>query len=455
LSSILFLFSAGDYEYLPFLAKNLSVWAEYHTKEIFMKKRPVLLAMLVMILAFGLMVTACPEPDPDPHTHSYSATWSKNATQHWHECSCGDKADVANHTGDPCTVCGYDSTHVHSYSATWFSNATQHWRECSCGDKTNVANHTGNPCTVCGYSSGDDGAAYLGNTLELSGQVYLLRYTDTGVSYENFNGNRMLPDYYGGSDEVIEVITSGNLDYSVGIPDELEAFYDYYEEEDYTYNAGWSRFFDEYYDNVAANNASVRGLVLDIYYSGFNYDTDYSYWYWSLRKENETASVSGNSSSGTTEWVRYVYVNNDVTVSGTGTTKTAAYTDTWENGTTDNAAFTYTYISKNLNLALKAGWNAIYFKSEWVGTFTGTFGSYTNCSFTHTLTMSLKNPSLRWVLSGWGYDDYDEGDDSSAPPDPDNNYPEPLNRSSMLNAPEKGKLGLGGFEQRAKQAAVK
>jgi hypothetical protein len=32
------------------------------------------------------------------HTHSYSATWSYNATQHWHECSCGDKTGVANHS---------------------------------------------------------------------------------------------------------------------------------------------------------------------------------------------------------------------------------------------------------------------------------------------------------------------------------------------------------------------
>jgi hypothetical protein len=43
------------------------------------------------------------------HIHDYSAAWSKNATQHWHECSCGDKADVGNHTGNPCSVCGYAS----------------------------------------------------------------------------------------------------------------------------------------------------------------------------------------------------------------------------------------------------------------------------------------------------------------------------------------------------------
>ena len=49
-----------------------------------------------------------------PHTHTYSATWSFDATQHWHECTAGDGAkdsdSIANHTGNPCTVCGYDSS---------------------------------------------------------------------------------------------------------------------------------------------------------------------------------------------------------------------------------------------------------------------------------------------------------------------------------------------------------
>jgi len=45
------------------------------------------------------------------------------------------------------------SGHSHSYSDTWSKDATQHWKECSCGDKTQIANHSGNPC-VCGYTSG-------------------------------------------------------------------------------------------------------------------------------------------------------------------------------------------------------------------------------------------------------------------------------------------------------------
>ena len=32
------------------------------------------------------------------HTHSYGSEWKNDATNHWHECSCGDKDDVAAHT---------------------------------------------------------------------------------------------------------------------------------------------------------------------------------------------------------------------------------------------------------------------------------------------------------------------------------------------------------------------
>ena len=48
-----------------------------------------------------------------------------------------------------CTVCGYKQTetipvieHEHSYSEEWNSDENNHWQECSCGEKLNVANHT-------------------------------------------------------------------------------------------------------------------------------------------------------------------------------------------------------------------------------------------------------------------------------------------------------------------------
>ena len=127
------------------------------------------------------------------HTHSYGTDWKNNETSHWHECTCGDKADVAEHsfgewtvtkeasTTEPgskthsCSVCGFEETleipvliHTHSYGTDWKNNETSHWHECTCGDKTDVAEHSfrwvidrtatatqkgskHEECTVCGY----------------------------------------------------------------------------------------------------------------------------------------------------------------------------------------------------------------------------------------------------------------------------------------------------------------
>ena len=35
---------------------------------------------------------------PPSHTHSYGTDWKYDDTNHWHECDCGDKADVAAHS---------------------------------------------------------------------------------------------------------------------------------------------------------------------------------------------------------------------------------------------------------------------------------------------------------------------------------------------------------------------
>ena len=124
------------------------------------------------------------------HTHTYNTTWSTDETNHWHECTCGDKKDLAahvdankdhncdvcgkkmsDHTGGTatckdkatCTICGqkYGDLAAHNYKTTWSTDSAKHWHECSvCGDKKDVAAHTpGAPatettpqtCTICGY----------------------------------------------------------------------------------------------------------------------------------------------------------------------------------------------------------------------------------------------------------------------------------------------------------------
>ena len=124
------------------------------------------------------------------HTHTYNTTWSTDETNHWHECTCGDKKDLAahvdankdhncdvcgkkmsDHTGGTatckdkatCTICGqkYGDLAAHNYKTEWSTDSAKHWHECSvCGDKKDVAAHTpGAPatettpqtCTICGY----------------------------------------------------------------------------------------------------------------------------------------------------------------------------------------------------------------------------------------------------------------------------------------------------------------
>ena len=129
------------------------------------------------------------------HTHSYGTEWKYDDTDHWHECECGDKANIAAHSASEwivdtaatenadgakhkeCTVCkkvletapipATGSTHTHSYGTEWKYDGTNHWHECECGDKVDTTAHsfqwaidkaatkeaTGikhEECTVCG-----------------------------------------------------------------------------------------------------------------------------------------------------------------------------------------------------------------------------------------------------------------------------------------------------------------
>ncbi len=132
---------------------------------------------------------------PPSHTHSYGTEWKYDDTDHWNECECGDKANIAAHSASEwivdtaatetadgakhkeCTVCkkvletapipATGSNHTHSYGTEWKYDGTNHWHECKCGDKADTAAHsfqwvidkaatkeaTGikhEECTVCG-----------------------------------------------------------------------------------------------------------------------------------------------------------------------------------------------------------------------------------------------------------------------------------------------------------------
>ena len=113
---------------------------------------------LLLLLPTLFLVASCGQPAPDPvHEHTFSSAWSSDKTNHWHECSCGEKSELAAHVDSDdnalCDICGAQ-IHKHSFSTTWKYNATQHWHSCSCGEKADVADHIDQDqnliCDICG-----------------------------------------------------------------------------------------------------------------------------------------------------------------------------------------------------------------------------------------------------------------------------------------------------------------
>jgi len=133
-------------------------------------------------------------PATDGHTHKYGTEWKYDETNHWHECECGNKADITTHTfkwivdreatttekgskHEECTVCGYKKaavdipkidSHNHNYGTEWKYDETNHWHECKDGEKADITAHNfkwivdkeatatekgskHEECTVCGY----------------------------------------------------------------------------------------------------------------------------------------------------------------------------------------------------------------------------------------------------------------------------------------------------------------
>ena len=133
-------------------------------------------------------------PTADGHTHKYGTEWKYDETNHWHECECGNKADITAHTfkqiidkeatatekglkHEECTVCGYKKaaidipkidSHNHNYGTEWKYDETNHWHECEDGEKADITAHNfkwiidkeattaekgskHEECTVCDY----------------------------------------------------------------------------------------------------------------------------------------------------------------------------------------------------------------------------------------------------------------------------------------------------------------
>ena len=123
-------------------------------------------------------VTVTGDTTPPAHEHRYG-DWSKDGTNHWHECTdadCPERSesikDKAAHIYDDdadttCNVCGYVRTvtppaHEHRYG-DWSKDGTNHWHECTdaaCPNQSESIKDTeahiytddaDTTCNVCGY----------------------------------------------------------------------------------------------------------------------------------------------------------------------------------------------------------------------------------------------------------------------------------------------------------------
>lgn len=111
-------------------------------------------------------------PATDGHTHKYGTEWKYDETNHWHECECGNKADITAHTfkqiidkeatatekgskHEECTVCGYKKTAVDIPTIGFGSSSDDEANkptntvssESSSADQTNKPINTASPKT--------------------------------------------------------------------------------------------------------------------------------------------------------------------------------------------------------------------------------------------------------------------------------------------------------------------
>ena len=69
-----------------------------------MKRKLLLILGLVFVMTASLAcVAGCDSATKPEHEHEYAAAWVSDGESHWHECSCGEKADVEAHKGGTAT----------------------------------------------------------------------------------------------------------------------------------------------------------------------------------------------------------------------------------------------------------------------------------------------------------------------------------------------------------------
>jgi hypothetical protein len=191
----------------------------------------------------------------------------------------------------------------------------------------------------------DDGNGGGRDEMKFFGQVYTVTESEKGITFQKFTGDLEIGKDYYFEDENIPPITlpgtgeikAGILDYTIGKPPVYLA----------TIQQMTDAFTEtEMFENITASDNSVQ-------YFGINsLPIVNSQNYIGLIRTEIEEIDSRTYYIFTEELVMYIYVEKNVTITGKGIT---------ENGFDyiEETPVSITIKSENLNLSLKAGWNAI------------------------------------------------------------------------------------------------
>jgi len=171
-------------------------------------------------------------------------------------------------------------------------------------------------------------------------------------------------------------ISNGKLSYSVGTPNNLAGINDLCTELEWSF---WGTTF-------SASDPSAKYLLLELSKQNGGF----------LEKGEFKESVKGNTYTQYDAFLYHLYVDKDVTITASEVKDSDPWTDPYT-GITYSGTSTF----KAVKLALKAGWNTVFFLEEGTETLVGgTWENPTAFNEVWTLTVTMDNPtSLKWVLS--------------------------------------------------------
>lgn len=146
----------------------------------------------MLFISFTAVFAACKKTK---HTHSFGAEWQSDSAQHWRQCSCGEKSDVANHafaasTGAkpwqvvPVCSCGYKKAAETDY--TRMNNETgvaRLFAELSDNEGNYIIDVASNEGNEANGDETDD--VYICHW-EANGKTSYACYTDFGETYFDY-----------------------------------------------------------------------------------------------------------------------------------------------------------------------------------------------------------------------------------------------------------------------------